>query len=33
MAPHSWTPDVVIGIDFGMTCTGMSPVSAVYNVH
>ena len=26
MAPYSWTPDVVIGIDFGMTCTGMLPL-------
>ncbi|RMY72945.1 hypothetical protein D0863_04178 [Hortaea werneckii] len=24
MAPYSWTPDVVIGIDFGMTCTGVA---------
>lgn len=23
MAPYPWAPDVVIGIDFGMTCTGM----------
>lgn len=21
----AWTPDIVVGVDFGMTCTGASP--------
>ena len=23
MANQKWVPDIVVGIDFGMTCTGM----------
>ena len=23
MYMDGWTPDIVVGIDFGMTCTGM----------
>ncbi|GIZ49319.1 hypothetical protein CKM354_001235100 [Cercospora kikuchii] len=28
MAPTAWVPDVVVGIDFGMTCTGVAYSSA-----
>ncbi|KAM3417238.1 hypothetical protein BST61_g5497 [Cercospora zeina] len=28
MAPEVWVPDVVVGIDFGMTCTGVAYSSA-----
>lgn len=26
MAPDVWRPDIVVAVDFGMTCTGMIPV-------
>ena len=24
MAENDWVPEIVVGIDFGMTCTGLS---------
>ena len=28
MADDGWVPEIVVGVDFGMTCTGMSALSA-----
>jgi hypothetical protein len=30
MVPPKWIPDIVVGIDFGMTCTGMPKLRAAH---
>ena len=32
MAGDGWVPEIVVGVDFGMTCTGMSALLAGISV-